>query len=95
MKLVSGDVLDASSLPSNAINECSSSGSVDEAVAFWVNSLNFEVDELAAKSHLSKYGAWSTDDLNAMTATRLNETILWLACCDISEGNDFYFEGSK
>jgi len=77
--------------PGDCIAECSASGSVDNAVEYWKNKLDF-VAALAphrphVESFLKEYGAW--DDLADATIETLADRVLWLACCDIAEQGEW------
>lgn len=72
-------------LPDACIRECSSSGDVSGAVAFWRQELHFTVNQTRARCCLEGYGSWDRDELAAMTDEDVADRILWLACGDFSE----------
>ena len=77
--------------PADCIESCSASGSVDDAVEYWVNKL-FLAETIAASRdlavrYLQEFGAW--DDLDTATDERLACRILWIACCDIREQGEW------
>lgn len=72
-------------LPRECINACSRSGDTTQAVRYWQAVLRFEVPQEKAREWLYEFGAWSFDDLQAMSDTEVNQKVLWLACCDLSE----------
>ena len=71
-----------------AVEECSTSGSNDVAVARWVKSPHIQWDMSPDKirAELSNYGAWSVDELADDHANRAR--LLWCACWDIREHSD-------
>jgi hypothetical protein len=78
------------------VADCSASGAVDDAVAYWLKKLNFEVPRSRAIAWLLDFGAWpeETDEynkgLNDMTDDELALKVLWLACCDIKEQGEWF-----
>jgi hypothetical protein len=74
--------------PADCIADCSSQGSVDEAVEYWVSELEFTVPPQAARDCLRGYGAWEDDELADDEQNK--RRILWLACGDFSEGSDIF-----
>lgn len=74
-------------LPGQAIIDCSASGSVDNAVAYWapriVNEWPDRCTPKAIRKELSEYGAWGDDELadDAQNWGRL----IWIAACNIAE----------
>jgi hypothetical protein len=72
-------------LPLECIKDCSSPGRVDDAVAFWRETLNFTVDRGRAIEHLSGYGSWTARELEESDDDEIADRILWLACGDFSE----------
>lgn len=71
--------------PAECIRECSASSSVDDAVAHWRKALNFTVPRDETIKCLHGYGAWTLDELTALSDDDLAEKVLWLACCDFKE----------
>ena len=71
-------------IPEQAIEDCSCSGSNDNALAQWVSHVNFgELSDNDIVSELEDCGAWSTEELQDRA---LNETrLLWIACHSIKE----------
>ena len=75
-------------LPADCVADCSASGSVDDAVEYWVQELKFEAPSWLLREHLRGYGAWSRAELcdHQQNLRRL----LWLWACDCKEnGADF------
>lgn len=70
-------------LPRECVEDCSATGSVDHAVEYWCNRLQFTVDREAAIRCLKGYGAW--DDLAETDDETLAQRVLWLACNDFNE----------
>lgn len=77
--------------PEECIDDCSASGSVDDAVEYWRNKLGFsatlEPVRTLAERYLKEYGAW--DDLAEADIDTLADRILWTACCDIREQGEW------
>jgi hypothetical protein len=78
-------VLDIDDLPEECIDDCSTSGSNDDAVDYWRKKLNFTVDRARAIRCLQGYGAWTRSELAASDDDLLANRILWLACHDFNE----------
>lgn len=72
-------------LPREAIADCSASGPVDESVAYWRVKLHFEVPRDLAIAWLAEFGAWSSEELAALSDEDIAEKCLWLLCCDARE----------
>lgn len=78
-------------LPTDCVMDCSASGPVDDAIAYWIGQ-----DEIASQlsgltledtaSILSGYGAWDEEELRDL-GTNL-ERILWIAAGDCRDGGD-------
>jgi len=75
-----------SRLPAECIEDCSASGSVDDAVDYWVDRLNFEAPAWLLRDHLRRYGAWDSAELCDHKANL--RRLLWLWACDCSEEED-------
>src|ERR1039457_2650486 len=77
--------------PASCIESCSASGSVDEAVEYWVSKLDLttalEPVRHLVESYLKEFGAW--DDLQEADISTLANRILWTACCDIREQGEW------
>lgn len=78
--------------PADCIDACSASGSVDEAVEYWVSKLNLsstlEPVRSRVESYLKEFGAW--DDLQEADIDTLANRVLWVACCDIREQGEWF-----
>lgn len=85
--------LEKSALPAEAIKDCSASGRVDDAVEYWRKKLGFTVDRKLAIQDLQEYGAWEKEELEALSDDDLAEKILWLACGNFKDGEDFFHLG--
>lgn len=70
-------------LPGACIDDCSGSGDVSEAVAFWVRRLGFDAPEAGTREYLKGFGAWDDDQLGDH-ATNV-ERLLWSIACDLHE----------
>lgn len=77
--------LDIDDIPEQCIKDCSSSGDVSEAVAYWLEKLNFSVDRNKAIDCLEGYGAWDREDMEQESDETIAQRILWIACTDFSE----------
>lgn len=75
-------------LPSGCIEDCSGSGSADDAVEYWVDQLKFEAPPWLLREHLSGYGAWDSAELCDHQANL--RRLLWLWACECSESPDSY-----
>lgn len=73
-------------LPQECVDDCSASGSVDEAVAYWQPkvALNYWTRGEIIKA-LQEYGAWTKEELDALSDAELEHKIIWLASCDAKE----------
>ena len=69
-----------SRLPRECIADCSAPGSVDEAVAYWVDRLNLEAPPWLLREHLKGYGAWDRAELCDHKANL--QRLLWIWACD-------------
>ena len=75
-------------LPTECVDECSASGSVDGVVTEWIEKLEFKVPREQGIKYLDEYGM--DTDFNEESDHTIAMYVLWLACGDISEGQDFY-----
>ena len=73
-------------LPADCVEDCSGSGSADEAVEYWVERLNFEAPPWLLREYLSGYGAWDLAELCDHQANL--RRLLWCWACDCSESQD-------
>ena len=69
--------------PGEAIEDCTGPGPADEAVAYWVDKLNFRPDPDAARACLKEYGAWDAAELADNEQNR--RRLLWAMFGDFSE----------
>ena len=74
-------------IPQDCVDDCSSSGDVGGAVESWVEELEFVVDRTQAVKWLEEFGAWET--LETDSIKDITQRVLWLACCDISEQDEW------
>lgn len=72
-----------SEFPSEAISDCSGPGPADDAVAHWVDELDFQPDTDATRSCLSKYGTWDAEQLSDDDENR--ERVFWIMMGDFAE----------
>lgn len=70
-------------LPSDCVKDCSSQGSADEAVSYWVKELAFDGPPWLFREYLSGYGAW--DAMSLASHERNRERVLWLWACSCRE----------
>ncbi len=75
------------SLPEDCINDCSASGSVDNAVDYWIDKINFQAPAWLVREHLSGYGAWDKSELCDHNSNL--RRLLWLWACECSEYDDY------
>lgn len=80
-------------LPDECVGDCSASGDVSESVTYWRDRLNFTVDRGRAMDYLESSGGWDREDLDKETDTWLAMRVLWLACCQFKEGDDYFYLG--
>lgn len=73
--------------PAECIEDCSASGSVDKAVEYWLNKLDFKPSRRLMEAYLKEYGAW--DDLQTAYDCTLAARVLWIAMCDIREQGEW------
>lgn len=69
--------------PAEAVQDCSGSGSADDAVAYWVDRLSFDGPSWLIREHLSGYGAWDSADL--CDHKQNLQRLFWVWCNDIAE----------
>ena len=87
-------VLYPEQLNPDCIADCAAGGAVDDAVAFWTDTLGFTVNRARALAYLRSTGAWEREELDAATDETLARRVLWLACCNFKEGETvFAMEG--
>lgn len=70
-------------LPQECIEDCSASGAVDDAVAYWIEeprvaAVFAQLKPRDLRECLRGYGAWDDDELADDDANR--RRILWIAC---------------
>lgn len=82
--------LDRSDLPEDCIEDCAGPGPADNMVAYWRSRLGFTVERVPAIACLVGYGAWTREELEAMSDIDIAETILWIACGNFKEGEDLF-----
>jgi len=74
------------SLPADCVADCSASGSVDEAVDYWIKKLSFDAPPWLLRDHLQGYGAWDTAQLCDHQANL--QRLLWTWACNCREDED-------
>ncbi len=79
-------------IPKQAARNCTHPGPCDRDVSDLRVESGFNIPPALrkqAEQYLSEYGAWNDAELKAMNPEQLEDTILWIACGDISEGQTF------
>lgn len=78
-------------LPTDCIQECAAQGRVDDAVAYWVEKLNFEEDFPVekARTYLAEFGAWEREELARMSTNELAQKVLWILCGNAKDGETY------
>ena len=84
----SGDI-NQRQLPPECIADCSAGGPVDDAVAYWIDRLQFDGPSWLIRRHLRSYGAWSRRELCDHQANR--RRLLWIWACNCREGEPQLF----
>ena len=72
--------------PVEAVIDCTQQGSNDEAVAYWVDKLDFNGPAWLIREHLQGYGAW--EPCHLCNHTENLQRLFWLWCHDIRESCD-------
>lgn len=86
MPLHVDSVLTIDQLPPDCITDCGKGGGAkDEAVAYWLERLEFTVDRAKAIECLAGYGAWERGMLEVETDETLASRVLWLAASNFAE----------
>ena len=76
-------------LPKDCILDCSSGGSVDDSVDYWVKKLNFKVPVDRGLSYVREYG------LDDISPEEVDKYVLWIMCGNIKEdAYEFCRDGS-
>ncbi len=80
-------------LPVDCIEDCSASGSVDDAVDYWVERLDFEAPPWLLRDHLRGYGAWDSAELCDHKANLRRLLWVWAVNCREDAGLDYVYLG--
>lgn len=81
-------------LPAECIADCSGSGRADDAVASWVDRLQFDGPPWLFRQHLREFGAWESADLADHNANRARVLWIWANDCRERPGEcDFLWLG--
>ena len=75
-------------LPMDCILDCSSGGSVDDSVDYWVNELNFHVPTEKGLSYVREYG------LDDIEPDDVDKYVLWIMCGNIKDEAYEFCRGS-
>lgn len=70
-------------LPTDCIEQCSASGSVDEAVDYWQKQLQLNLNKADMIKELNEYGCWETLEYDSRET--LERRIIWLAAGDMAD----------
>ena len=76
------------SLPQECIDDCSHSGQCIDDVQYWIKKLDFDFDKEQGISYLKEYGTWDDQELDNHEDNK--ERVLWIACGDMSDNQEFY-----
>jgi hypothetical protein len=71
-------------MPVQCVRDCSASGPVDDAVAYWVDRVQWDgIDADGIRAELAEHGAWDDDELADDDANR--ERFLWIAAGSVAD----------
>jgi len=70
-------------LPLECIADCSAQGSVDDAVAFWLDRLSFDGPAWLFREYLREFGCWDASQLCDHQENRAR--VLWTWACNCAE----------
>jgi hypothetical protein len=76
-------------IPQECVESCSHVGQCDDNVEYWQNKLNFDTPREQAIDYLQEFGAWTKEELNALSDDEISQKVLWIACSDIKENGEF------
>lgn len=76
-------------IPKDCVEACSHGGQCDSDIEYWQKKLTFDVPREKAIDWLLEYGAWSKEELKALPDVELAHKVLWLACNDIMEQDEW------
>jgi hypothetical protein len=76
-------------IPQECVEDCSHSGECYDDCYDWVDRLCFTVPREQTIKYLREFGAWSIEELNDMTDEDLAIKVLWIACNDIKDGQEW------
>jgi hypothetical protein len=68
-------------LPPECIKDCSGQGSMDEAVDYWVEKLNFDGPSWLFREYLKEHGCWDSGQLCNHLENRRRVLFLWANDC--------------
>lgn len=77
--------------PGDCIADLTAPGSADQAAEFWLQEMDFRTPRKLAVAWLREFGCWDDDELAAMGGRDIDLRVLWLACGDIRD--DEQYEG--
>ena len=85
-------------IPDECVNDCVVPGhDATAACSRWVEALNFKegLDIPMAKAYLKSLGAWTENEIRALSDTEVAEMILWVVCGDIVDGQTLITIGDE
>lgn len=74
-------------IPNNVIVVCSFVGDVSWAVESCQQEIDFNCPQKLAREYLKEFGAW--DDLDTVSDTIINQRVLWIACNELKENDEW------
>jgi hypothetical protein len=77
-------------IPAPCVRDCSGAGQRIVQVMYWRGVLDFTAPRAQAVTYLQHTGGWTSEELAAISDTRISEIVLWLACCDIRETGEWF-----
>jgi hypothetical protein len=81
-------------MPVQCVRDCSASGPVDDAVAYWVDRVRWDgIDADGIRATLAGSGGWAHDELADDDENR--KRFLWLVAGTIAEDSDSTDEGDR
>ncbi len=75
-------------IPPECVEDICTSGSNDEAVAWWLNHINFDMYPSDCIDILMPFGAWDRSLLLEKSNIELKEMVLWCAAWNVHDFNE-------
>lgn len=76
-------------LPEQCVKDCTHPGPCDADTKFWKEQLDFDAPDEMARKWLRGWLDYTDEELAAFTHDLVVRYVLWLACCEIAEGDEF------